>query len=196
MISFIEGKLIVKSKNSVVVLTANGVGYEVFVAPILLTKLQTGDLAKLHTFFQVREDSQDLYGMESKNELEFFKLLISVNGVGPKSALHIMALGDIEEIQNAISKKDLAFLTKVSGIGRKIAERIVVELKDKMTILEKTEGHEGTKLGDIMDALTGLGYSVIEAREAIKQIKDTTVSGFFFFKKSLTNFLTKLSVGV
>ncbi|MEK7509012.1 MAG: Holliday junction branch migration protein RuvA, partial [Patescibacteria group bacterium] len=170
MIAYLEGKVISKNKNSVVVLTANGVGYEVFVAPILLTKLQTGDLAKLHTFFQVREDSQDLYGMESKNELDFFKLLISVSGVGPKSALHIMALGDIEEIQNAISKKDLAFLTKVSGIGRKIAERIVVELKDKLATLEKNENHQGTRLGDVMDALTGLGYSVIEASEAIKQI--------------------------
>ena len=177
MIAYLEGKVISKNKNSVVVLTANGVGYEVFVAPILLVKIQTGDLAKLHTFFQVREDSQGLYGMESKNELEFFKLLISVSGVGPKSALHIMALGDIEEIQNAISKKDLAFLTKVSGIGRKIAERIVVELKDKLATLEKTEGHQGTRLGDVMDALTGLGYSVIEAREAIKQIKDTTDTG-------------------
>lgn len=177
MIAYLEGKIIGKSKNSVVVLTANGVGYEVFVAPILLTKLQTGDLAKLHTFFQVREDSQDLYGMESKNELDFFKLLISVSGVGPKSALHIMALGDIEEIQNAISKKDLAFLTKVSGIGKKIAERIVVELKDKLATLEKNESHQGTRLGDVMDALTGLGYSVIEAREAIKQLKDTTDTG-------------------
>lgn len=177
MIAYLEGKIIGKNKNSVVILTANGVGYEVFVMPALLAKLQTGGLAKLHTFFQVREDSQDLYGMESKNELEFFKLLISVSGVGPKSALHIMALGDIEEIQNAIGKKDLAFLTKVSGIGKKIAERIVVELKDKLTILEKTDGYQGTKLGDIMDALTGLGYSVIEAREAVKQIKDTTDTG-------------------
>ena len=172
MISYLEGKIISRGKNSLVILTAAGVGYEVKVAPGLLLQYGVGDAIKIFTYLQVREDSHDLYGVSSGEELNFFKILVSVSGVGPKSALHILALGSLTEIINAIVHGDLTYLTKVSGIGRKIAERIVVELKDK---LEKTEdalgARDSSQLGDVAEALVEMGYSLNQAREAVKGLK-------------------------
>ncbi|HBV57986.1 MAG TPA: Holliday junction branch migration protein RuvA [Candidatus Magasanikbacteria bacterium] len=172
MISYLEGKIISRGKNSFVILIACGVGYEVKVAPDLLLQHSVGDSIKIFTYLQVREDAQDLYGISSGEELAFFKTLVSVSGVGPKSALYILALGSLAEIKSAIVHGDLTYLTKVSGIGRKIAERIVVELKDK---LEKTDGAAGgrdsSKLGDVVEALVEMGYSLNQARDAVKAIK-------------------------
>ncbi|MEK7189855.1 MAG: Holliday junction branch migration protein RuvA [Patescibacteria group bacterium] len=172
MISYLEGKILSRGKNSFVVLTGTGVGYEVKVAPGLLLQYSVGDSIKIFTYLQVREDSQDLYGVSSSEELDFFKTLVSVSGVGPKSALHILALGSLAEIKSAIVHGDLTYLTKVSGIGRKIAERIIVELKDK---LEKTDAAVGnrdsSKLGDVVEALVEMGYSLNQARDAVKEIK-------------------------
>lgn len=172
MLAYISGKILAKEKSSLLVLT-NGLGYEVKVAPSVFLQYQIGDEVKLYTHFHVREDSQELYGVTSADELVFFKQLISVSGVGPRSALHILALGSPEEIQAAISRSDTVFLTKVSGIGKKIAERIVVELKDKIAtgVLDKVQ--DGSQLGDVIDALTEMGYSLVEARGAVKQIKNT-----------------------
>lgn len=172
MIAYLEGKIIAKDKNSVVVLAGNGIGYEVRLIPPVALKLKENDAVKFFIHFQVRDDAQELYGLTSAGELQFFKLLISVNGVGPKSALHIMALGSLAEIKNAIANKDLTFLTKVSGIGRKTAERIIVELKDKMDVLAD-ESNPNESLGDVIDALTGMGYGLVEAREAVKKIQTT-----------------------
>lgn len=172
MISYLEGKIIWRGKNSLVILTACGVGYEVKVALGLLLQHSVGGSIKIFTYLQVREDSQDLYGVSSSEELDFFKTLVSVSGVGPKSALHILALGSLAEIKSAVIHGDLTYLTKVSGIGRKIAERIVVELKDK---LEKTDAAVGSqdssKLGDVVEALVEMGYSLNQARDAVKEIK-------------------------
>ena len=172
MISYLEGKILSRGKNSFVVLTGTGVGYEVKVAPGLLLQYSVGDSIKIFTYLQVREDSQDLYGVSSGEELDFFKTLVSVSGVCPKSALHILALGSLAEIKSAIVHGDLTYLTKVSGIGRKIAERIIVELKDK---LEKTDAAVGnrdsSKLGDVVEALVEMGYSLNQARDAVKEIK-------------------------
>jgi Holliday junction DNA helicase RuvA len=176
MIAYLEGKIIAKDKNSVVVLAGNGIGYEVRLIPPVALKLKENDQVKFFTHFQVRDDAQELYGLTSAQELQFFKLLISVNGVGPKSALHIMALGSLDEIKNAIANKDLAFLTKVSGVGRKTAERIIVELKDKMDVLAY-ESNTNEGLGDVIDALTGMGYSLAEAREAVKKLQTTGDAG-------------------
>lgn len=162
-----------KEKNSAVILTSGGVGYEIKVAPNLFLKLKIGEPVKLFTYFHVREDIQELYGLESQEELSFFRMLVAISGVGPKSALHILALGSVENIKKAISRADVSFLTKVSGIGKKIAERIVVELKSK---IEKRTVGAGTgelnNLSDVIDALSGMGYTLNEAREAVKQVKE------------------------
>lgn len=167
-----EGKILSRGKNFLMILTASGVGYEVKVAPSLLLQYSVGDSIKIFTYLHVREDAQELYGVSSSEELDFFKTLVSVSGVGPKSALHILALGSLAEIKNAIVHGDLTYLTKVSGIGRKIAERIIVELKDK---LERTDAAVGarnsSKLGDVVEALVEMGYSLNQARDAVKAIK-------------------------
>ncbi|KKR48958.1 MAG: Holliday junction ATP-dependent DNA helicase RuvA [Candidatus Magasanikbacteria bacterium GW2011_GWC2_40_17] len=173
MISYLSGKVLAKGKNYLVVFIASGLGYEVKVSPALLLKAKIGEELVLYTYLNVHEDAQELFGVETWEELEFLKMLVAVNGVGPKSALNILALGAIEEIKNAIVHSDLTFLTKVSGIGKKIAERIIVELKEKIKT-DKNEVGEGKtssgKLGDVIDALTGLGYSAAEARAALNKV--------------------------
>jgi len=170
MISFISGKIISKEKNSLVVLLGSGMGYEVKVTPEVFLSNALGEEIKLFTYLQVREDAQELYGMETAEELSFFKLLVGVSGVGPKSALHFLALGPIAEIKEAIRNGDIGYLTKVSGIGRKIAERILVELRDKITKSDAgfKAGARGDKLADVIDALLSMGYSLPEAREAAR----------------------------
>lgn len=152
------------------ILLSTGLGYEVKVTPGVFLKSQIGTEIKLFTFFQVREDAQELFGVETWEELEFFKQIVSISGVGPRSGLNILALGAIEEIKKAIVQEDLTFLTKVSGIGKKIAERIIVELKEKITSAKvESGGNKGAnaKLGDVIDALIGMGYSAAEARGAV-----------------------------
>jgi len=176
MISFIEGKIVAKGKNSLVVLLPTGLGYEVKVTPGIFLKYQIGGEVKLFTFFQVREDSQDLYGVETWEELDFFKMVVSISGVGPRSGLNILALGSVDEIKKAIVQGDLTFLTKVSGIGKKIAERIIVELKEKITAskIDAGFGAKGSnaRLGDVIDALMGMGYSAVEARGALNKVSN------------------------
>ena len=170
MIAYLEGKIIAKDKNSVVILAGNGIGYEVRLTPPTALKLKENDQVKLFTHFQVRDDAQELYGLTSAQELQFFKLLISVNGVGPKSALHIMALGSLNEIKSAIANKDLAFLTKVSGIGRKTAERIIVELREKLEKQGVTGEGVDESFADALEALIQLGYPRHEARQALGRV--------------------------
>ncbi len=171
MISYLEGKIVAKEKNSLI-LAVNGIGYEVRVTPGLFLQSKIGEQIKIFTYFHIREDAQELYGVTNFEELNFFKQLVSINGIGPKSVLNILALGSIAEIKKAISSSDVTFLTKVSGIGRKIADRIIVELKDKLEKVEIKSGEDSSNLGDVIDALTGLGYSLNEARVAIKQVKE------------------------
>lgn len=174
MISFLQGQIIAKTNNSLVILTRSGLGYEVRVTSEVFLAAKEGEEAKFFTYFNVREDAQELYGVKTFDELMFFKMLVGVNGVGPRSALHILSLGTVREISGAINRGDLNFLTKVSGIGKKIAERITVELKGKLEGFESGPRRpDSAKLGDVIDALVGLGYSLAEAREAVKQVKET-----------------------
>lgn len=173
MISFIQGKIINKKENSLTVLTSSGIGYEVSLQADKLTSLQVGDDTGLHIYLRVSENAMDLYGFETLEEKDFFELLISVNGVGPKSALNILGLGSLDEIQNAISNGDVDYLTKVSGIGKRSAERITVELKSKVVESKKGKvesGAAGEVLGDVIDGLISLGYSKEDARLVAKNL--------------------------
>jgi Holliday junction DNA helicase RuvA len=120
----------------------------------------------------VREDAFDLYGFLEPTELEFFEMLISVSGIGPKGALAILGIASIETLRKAIGTGDTSYLTKISGIGRKTAEKIVIELRDKMG-----EEKGGTSLQgelDALEALKSLGYSQNEARDALKKVSPDT----------------------
>jgi Holliday junction DNA helicase RuvA len=120
----------------------------------------------------VREDALDLYGFLDREELEFFEMLINVSGIGPKGALSILGITSIETLRKAISIGDTSYLTKISGIGRKTAEKIVIELRDK--IGTELEGSSLQVELDALEALKSLGYSAIEAREALKKVNSDT----------------------
>ncbi|RJQ32019.1 Holliday junction branch migration protein RuvA [Candidatus Parcubacteria bacterium] len=167
MISCLEGKTKLRS-GKFLIIDVNGVGYKVFVLPDLLRKSE--GTIKIWTHLQVREDAMELYGFENYAELEFFEKLIQVSGVGPKSALGIMSIAPVDMIKKAIAGGETAYLTKVSGIGKKTAEKVIIELRDKMG--EMTEGGAAIFKDeqDILGALQSLGYSANEAREALKNL--------------------------
>lgn len=172
MIGSIKGKIILKTDKFLIVET-NGVGYKINVSTETLSKnKKIGEETLLWTHTHVREDALDLYGFPDRKELEFFEMLISVSGIGPRSALAILGIATIETLSKAIGTGDTTYLTKISGIGKKTAERIVIDLRDKMGV-----NLEGTSLQielDALEALKSLGYSQHEAREALKKVSPDT----------------------
>ncbi|MCX6714152.1 MAG: Holliday junction branch migration protein RuvA [Candidatus Vogelbacteria bacterium] len=155
-----------------IILDIAGVGYKVYVTIEALRNTKIGNNLVLWTHLVVREDALDLYGFIDKNELDFFQLLISISGVGPKGALSILSLAPPETLRKAISSSNTGYLTQVSGIGRKIAEKIVLELKDKIGHLEIGNDNLDQEAEAVM-ALEALGYSNREARESLRKIPDT-----------------------
>jgi Holliday junction DNA helicase RuvA len=152
--------------NEAIVLDVNGVGYKVFVTKQLLTQLP----ASLYIYTHVRDDTLDLYGFLSKEELQLFKLIISVSGIGPKTAIHIMDKGTQAIIQ-AVQQADADFFTTVPRLGRKNSQKIIIELKTKLGSrkdLDLTSATSETK--EALSALVGLGFSRAEAREALSQV--------------------------
>lgn len=173
MISHLEGKLIHTGERFVVIQTG-GVGYKVFITPDTIQKLKkSGDsTAKVWTYLAVRENALDLYGFIDKEELDFFELLIShVSGVGPKTALGILSVTTIKNLRQAIGTGETAHLTKISGIGKKVAEKIVMELRDKIDFLDSEKDHGNMRdESDAIEGLKALGYAEREAREALKKL--------------------------
>ena len=170
MISSIRGQII-ETGNRYIVLDVGNIGYKVSVTDDALHTLKIGSEVMLWTHFAVREDSQTLYGFLSKKERDFFELLITVSGIGPKSALNILSMVASEALANAIRNGSTAHLTKVSGIGRKTAEKIVMELKDKLGIVADAEmASEMSSDMDALEALKALGYDTNEARDALKKV--------------------------
>ena len=171
MIAHIKGAVKVLTEKYVVVDTGN-IGYKIYATNDTLARLVIDKDTALFTYLVVREDALDLYGFGTLVEQEFFELLISVSGIGPKSALGILNVAAIETLAQAIGTGDTTYLTKVSGIGRKTAEKIVLELRDKMHAhRDKDEKPDGLRVeSDIIEALKALGYSQHEARDALKEI--------------------------
>jgi Holliday junction DNA helicase RuvA len=169
MIMRIEGP-IVQRTDSYIVIDTNGVGYKVLISPQTSISIK-GDSASLWTHMVVRENSMELFGFLENNELSFFEMLIGVSGVGPRSALLITAVASINTLKKAIGSGDISHLTKVSGIGKKTAEKVVIELRDKLADLGFSD-EDGSLRGesDVLEALLSLGYSNQEARNAIRNI--------------------------
>jgi len=167
MIGSVKGKITLRTEKFVIV-EAGGVGYKLNVSPDAISKTKKSDTDVLFwTHTHVREDILDLYGFLNREDLEFFEMLIGVSGIGPKGALSILGIATLETLRKAISTGDTGYLTKVSGIGKKTAEKIVIELRDKIS-----EDKSGTTLQgelDALEALKSLGYSQNEAREALKK---------------------------
>lgn len=173
MIYHLEGKII-HTDERFVVLQANGVGYKVFTTSETLHTLKhkPNESAGLWTYLAVRENALDLYGFLGKEELEFFELLISnVSGIGPKTALGILNVTTIKNLRQAIGTGESAHLTKISGIGKKVAEKIVLELRDKIGFLDsEKDTSEMRDESDAIEGLKALGYAEREAREALKKL--------------------------
>lgn len=172
MIAHLSGTILFAGDRYVVIET-NGVGYKVRVAVDTLQTLRknVGNDMSLWIHTAVREDALDLYGFQNQVELDFFEMLISVSGIGPKGALGILNVAPVDHLKEAIAMGDTGALTKVSGIGSKSAQKIILELQDKLGGHESETG--GTMLGDERDAIEGLvalGYAERTAREALKKV--------------------------
>ncbi len=166
MIAFLEGVIAHISATSLII-NVGGVGYKVFVTPPTLSKV-VGEPIKLFTYHKSTDDGQALFGFPEASTLDFFELLLTVSGVGPKSALSILSYGNPDTLQEAIARQDTSLFSQIGGIGKKTAERIIVELKDKVGNLP---GQTLTgSSNEILSALAGLGYSAGEVRHVIQQL--------------------------
>ena len=171
MIAKLTGKPEILDSESLI-LDVNGVGYKVFVIKKLLASPTALLPFSLYIYTHVRDDALDLYGFTSKDELQLFKLIISVSGIGPKTAIHIMDKG-VQAITQAVNQADVDFFTTVPRLGRKNSQKLIIELKSKLGSLKELDltGETGdTK--DVINALTSLGFSRSEAREALNQVSD------------------------
>lgn len=174
MISKLRGK-IWHTDDKFVVLDVSGVGYKIYLTDTDLAELmkrgETSAETTLWTHLSVKEDALDLYGFIHKTDLDFFGLLISISGIGPKKALGILSVAPVETLKKALRSRDTSFLTQVSGIGKKNAEKIVLELKDKFLTLKGDEDFISLREEtDAVEAIKSLGYSTSEARDALKKI--------------------------
>lgn len=174
MIASLDGLVADVAADSLII-EVGGVGYLVHAAPSLLSSARPNTRLKVHTYHLVREDTQALYGFRTPEERGFFTLLLTVNGVGPKVALAIVGSRAVADLQLAILQRDQAVLTAVSGVGKRLAERVILELKEKVATAGVAAGAaaagaeaagDGVGEGDVVAALQALGYSLGEARAA------------------------------
>lgn len=174
MIAHIAGEVVEKTLNALII-DVSGVGYELLCPGRTVDAARVGEHMKIHTYHHVREQAQELYGFESPGGKDLFIKLISVNGVGPKAGLAIMSLGDDQSIRSAIASGDVAFITSASGVGKKGAEKVVLELKDKVGGVISSTGssvqapHPVTR-DDALEALLALGYSKSQAEGALSRV--------------------------
>ena len=169
MIASVEGVVGAIAADSVVI-EVGGIGYRVFCSPAVIASATPAGRLKLHTYHLVREDQQALFGFRTPEELGFFNLLLTVTGVGPKVAMAIVGSRATADLQLAILQQDQAVLVSIPGIGKKLAERIIFELKEKVSAAGVAAGSAAAVTtaseGEVVAALQALGYSLGEAREA------------------------------
>lgn len=168
MISHIRGSILAINDKFVIIET-NGIGYRVFATAETLVKRKIGDNVSLWTSHIIREDANDLYGFENQSDQDLFELLLGVSGIGPKSALGVMNVATAGTIARAVNTNDVGYLTKISGIGKKTAEKIILELRDKLSVIITDDVSSASH--DALDALVALGYSESQAREAIRALE-------------------------
>ena len=175
MIAHVFGKVAEKF-NSSLVIDVHGVGYEVSVATNDFDAVILDQEVKFYTYHHVREQSEELFGFSSLAAKKMFEMLITVQGVGPKAALAILSLGDAEQVRNAIANADSGFVQKATGVGKKTAERVVVDLSDKVglpTHYGRTETPLQTELNtsdEALEALMALGYTLADATKALENV--------------------------
>lgn len=186
MISFIQGQIVDSTEHSVIVETG-GIGYEIYMTGTSIEKAaHIKGTVKIHTYFHVREDAMQLFGFLSKDDLKMFRLLLGVNGIGPKAALGVLAGLTADELSFAVLSDDVKTLSRAPGIGKKTAQKLILELKDKLRLedaFEKKLAHqqeeavlsgESVKDGskEAVEALVALGYSSTDALRAVRKVSD------------------------
>lgn len=170
MIGRLRGTIAAKRGDGVV-LDVGGIGYEVAVTPKTLGDLPgVGEEAVLHTHLHVREDQLALFGFATEDRRDLFRLLIGLSGIGPKVALAVLATLEPEELRRAVAAEDVGALTTVPGIGKRTAQKLLIELQAKLDLLETSAVGTGGASSDVREALTGLGYGSDEIREAMREL--------------------------
>ena len=182
MIGYIEGKLSVKTP-ALIVIDVGGVGYEMHVSLTTYNQIgKTGEKLKILTYLYVKEDKLDLYGFAAEDEKGFFKTLISISGIGPSVAIKILSAIKVDRFKAAIMDENIGILTTIPGIGKKTAQRIIVELKDKIgTLTDKEKSYlidkdpeERAVINDSISALVSLGYSRVIAQKSVDRVLSET----------------------
>lgn len=194
MIRHITGKYLFYEKGSIVVETQGGIGFRLHVAdtsPVL--NAREGDVVQLYTYMQVKDDGMSLFGFNDRDALTLFEQLLTVNGVGPKAGLAIMSIGTVNQIKAFIMHKDAKSIAKAQGVGKKTAERVILELADKVSAVPIQDAEIATESAVLFSdernnavvALTTLGYSKAEAEEAIGHVPEDDLTIEEYIKKSL-----------
>ena len=170
----LKGKITEKFGNSLII-DGNGVGYEVTVPTPDFEAVHLDEERKFYTYHAVRENAEDLYGFSTLAAKKIFELLISVQGIGPKAAIAILSLAEAEEVRNAIANADAAFIAKASGVGKKSAERVIVDLRDKVGIpshygATEAKFKKADEPDEALDALIALGFPLKEATAALEKV--------------------------
>ncbi|MBO4276621.1 Holliday junction branch migration protein RuvA [Candidatus Saccharibacteria bacterium] len=174
MIAHLKGKITEKFGNSLII-DVNGVGYEVTVPTPDFEAVHLDEERKFYTYHAVRENAEDLYGFSTLAAKKIFELLISVQGIGPKAAIAILSLAEAEEVRNAIANADAVFIAKASGVGKKSAERVIVDLRDKVGIpshygATEAKFKKADEPDEALDALIALGFPLKEATAALEKV--------------------------
>lgn len=194
MIRHITGKYLFYEKGSIVVETQGGIGFRIHVAdtsPVL--NAREGVVVQLYTYMQVKDDGMSLFGFNDRDALTLFEQLLTVNGVGPKAGLAIMSIGTVNQIKAFIMHKDAKSIAKAQGVGKKTAERVILELADKVSAVPIQDAEIATESAVLFSdernnavvALTTLGYSKAEAEEAIGHVPEDDLTIEEYIKKSL-----------
>lgn len=203
MIGYIKGRL-EEVMDGAIIVDNNGIGYEIFVPASVIGSLPSkGNEVKIYTYMNVREDSLQLFGFMTRDDLEVFKMLITVSGIGPKGALGILGVMSADDIRFAVMSEDAKTISKAPGIGAKTARKLIIELKDKLNFKDVIEGAldrgenaaanssssaDKQIISDAVEALTALGYSASDAMKAVRMVEmtdDMTVE--MLLKLSLKN---------
>lgn len=180
MISYISGELAAIEKEKVII-DVNGVGYGIFMSGQAIGRLpHIGQVVKIHTYMNVKEDAMQLFGFLTADDLNVFKLLIAVSGIGPKGGLNILAQLSADDLRFAVAANDVKAISAAPGIGKKTAEKLILELRDKLKLEEALEhigqapdnaaAPEGDMQADAVAALVALGYGSTEAVKAVRQV--------------------------
>lgn len=176
MIAHIKGEIAEKFAGSVII-DVQGVGYEISLTSPDFEALNLNDTVKVYTYHHIREQSEELFGFTALEGKKLFELLITVQGIGPKAAMSILSLGSYEEVRNAIANADAAFISKASGVGKKSAERVIVDLREKVGLPtyygRKNDPVTVTAVpanDEALDALMALGFQLADATRALEGI--------------------------